>query len=96
MLCASRHHLRPGSRVCRRFEVMLIGLAGCGKTQSCTGLLKKLDREAGTIVPAVDRAGLRPVDSVTWLWVVGIYQMLIVTHVRAKVKLSGGDSFSGA
>ncbi|CAJ1331853.1 unnamed protein product [Effrenium voratum] len=25
--------------------VMLIGLAGCGKTQSCTGLLKKLDRE---------------------------------------------------
>ncbi|CAE7882670.1 ODA11 [Symbiodinium sp. KB8] len=25
--------------------VMLIGLAGCGKTQSCTGLLKRLDHE---------------------------------------------------
>jgi signal recognition particle GTPase len=25
---------------------MLIGLAGCGKTQSCTGLLKKLNPEA--------------------------------------------------
>ena len=27
-------------------QVMLIGLAGCGKTQSCTGLLKKLNPEA--------------------------------------------------
>lgn len=29
-------------------QVMLIGLAGCGKTQSCTGLLKKLNPEART------------------------------------------------
>ena len=34
------------SASCMTMQVMLIGLAGCGKTQSCTGLLKKLNPEA--------------------------------------------------
>lgn len=35
-------------RTRRRSEVMLIGLAGCGKTQSCLGLLKSLPPDVFT------------------------------------------------
>eukprot|EP00928_Gymnodinium_smaydae_P048229 TRINITY_DN3222_c2_g1_i2.p1 TRINITY_DN3222_c2_g1~~TRINITY_DN3222_c2_g1_i2.p1 ORF type:complete len:2601 (+),score=892.36 TRINITY_DN3222_c2_g1_i2:138-7940(+) len=33
------------SLICEHHPVMLIGLAGCGKTQSCLGLLKKLETD---------------------------------------------------
>ena len=49
----------------RRPQVMLIGLAGCGKTQSCTGLLKKLNPEADGLGGG---NGERTVGRLRWYW----------------------------
>lgn len=47
-------------------QVMLIGLAGCGKTQSCTGLLKKLNHEAVPRAASDDQLGGKGTTERRW------------------------------